>query len=173
MRALQDVRFDVRAGFLLAISSGPPDPSLGGVPTKEPAFGLDAMWIAAADRERAQIAGYTVVDIATVVVTHLTEVIRRHSHELLGRQEVQSLLDTLAKTHPKVVEELVPQQLNLGGVQKVLQGLLRESVSIRDMLTIVETLADAAPGTKDPQILTEIVRQALGRSIVSRWSAGE
>ena len=101
------------------------------------------------------------VDAATVVVTHLTELIRRHAHELLGRQEVQGLLDALAKTHPKVVEELVPQQLTLGRVQKVLQNLLREHVGIRDFLSIVETLADHAPTTKDPHALTEHVRAAL------------
>jgi len=110
-----------------------------------------------------------VVDAATVVVTHLTEVIRRHAHELLGRQEIQGLLDGLAKTNPKVVEELVPQQLTLGQVQKVLQNLLREHVSIRDFLTIVETLADHAPTTKDPHQLTEHVRTALSRSIVNRF----
>ena len=108
------------------------------------------------------------VDPATVVITHLTEVIRRHAHELLGRQEVQQLLDGVAKTRPKVVEELVPQQLAVGGVQKVLQNLLHEGVSIRDLVTILETLADHAGRTKDPDALTEQVRQALGRSITKR-----
>ncbi len=162
-------RGEVRMGHYLAINPGGASPSIQGVPTKEPAFGLDALWVAAADREQAQLGGYTVVDGATVVVTHLTELIRRHSHELLGRQEVQNLLDGLAKTNPKAVEELVPQQLTLGAVQKVLQQLLREQVSIRDLLTIVEALADHAPITKDPQPLTEHVRQALSRSIVNRF----
>ena len=125
--------------------------------------------MASADRERAQISGYTVVDVATVVVTHLTELIRRHAFELLGRQEVQAMLDALAKTHPKAVEELVPQLLTVGGVQKVLQSLLRESVGVRDLLTIVESLADHAASSKDPQVLTEHVRQALSRSIVQRY----
>src|SRR5262249_46800464 len=106
---------------------------------------------------------------ATVVVTHLTEVLRRHAHELLGRQDVQRLLDELAKTHPKVVEELVPALLSLGGIQKVLANLLRESVSVRDLLTIVETLADHAAQTKDPAVLTEHVRHALSRSITGRY----
>src|SRR5206468_7827405 len=118
-------------------------------------------WVTGAERERAQLAGYTVVDGGTVVITHLTEVIRRHAHELLLRQEVQQLLDRLAQSEPKVIEELVPQQLSLGGIQKVLQNLLREGVSIRDLSTILETLADHAPRTKDPDTLTEHVRQAL------------
>jgi flagellar biosynthesis protein FlhA len=169
LKGVEIARGEVRTAHYLAINPGGADPSFRGIPTKEPAFGLDALWVAAADRERAQLAGYTVVDIATVIVTHLTELIRRHAHELLGRQEVQGLLDGVAKTHPKVVEELLPQQLSLGGVQKVLQNLLREHVSIRDLLTIVETLADHAPQTKDPLALTEQVRQALSRSIVNRF----
>lgn len=156
-------------GYFLAISPGEVDGTLAGVDTKEPAFGLEALWVPEADRQRAELGGYTVVDVATVVVTHLTEVIRRHAYELLGRQDVQELLDGLGKTHPKVVEELVPQTLTLGGVQKVLQNLVREKVSVRDLLTIVETLADHAPTNKDPQALTEHVRQALGRGIVQRF----
>lgn len=169
LKGVEIARYEARMGYFLAISPGNADPTLAGVETKEPAFGLDALWVPAADRERAQLAGYTVVDVATVVVTHLTEIIRRHASELLGRQEVQTLLDGLANTNPKVVEELVPQVLTLGGVQKVMQNLLRESVSIRDILTIIETLADYGPTTKDPQILTEHVRQSLGRSIVQRF----
>ncbi|MBI3768946.1 MAG: flagellar biosynthesis protein FlhA [Deltaproteobacteria bacterium] len=169
LKGVEIARGEVRSAHYLAINPGGADPAFRGIPTKEPAFGLDALWVPAADREQAQLAGYTVVDVATVIVTHLTELIRRHAHELLGRQEVQGLLDGIAKTNPKVVEELVPQQLSLGGVQKVLQNLLREHVSIRDLLTIVETLADHAPQTKDPLALTEQVRQALSRSIVNRF----
>src|SRR5579875_1933827 len=161
-------RGEVRTGSFLAINPGTVTAPVPGIATREPAFGLDALWVAAAERERAQLAGYTVVDAATVVVTHLTEVIRRHAHELLGRQEVQQLLDQVAKTRPKVVEELVPQQLSLGGVQKVLQNLLREGIPIRDLQTILETLADHAPRTKDPDVLTEHVRQALGRAITRK-----
>jgi len=144
-----------------------------GIATREPAFGLDALWINAAERERAQLAGYTVVDPATVIITHLTELIRRHAHELLGRQEVQVLLDRLAKNQPKVIEELVPQHLPVGGVQKVLQNLLREGISIRDLVTILESLADHAPRQKDAEPLTEHVRQALGRSITKRFVSAD
>ena len=163
----------VRMGCLLAIGATEDATGIAGVPAREPAFGLDALWIVAADRERAQMAGFTVVDPATVVVTHLTEVVRRHAHELIGRQEVQALLDGLARTHPKVVEELVPQQLTLGGVQRVLQNLLREGVSIRDLRSILETLADHAPTQKDAAVLTEHVRQALGRAIAARFLSKE
>ena len=169
LKGVELQRAEIRMGQYLAINPGGADPGFRGVPTKEPAFGLDALWVLATDREQAQLAGYTVVDAATVIVTHLTEVIRRHAHELLGRQEVQGLLEALAKSHPKVVEELVPQQLSLGQVQKVLQNLLREHVGIRDFLSIVETLADHAPTTKDPHQLTEHVRAALSRSIVNRF----
>ncbi len=169
LKGVEIQRAEIRIGQYLAINPGGADPGFRGVPTKEPAFGLDALWVLATDREQAQLAGYTVVDAATVVVTHLTEVIRRHAHELLGRQEIQGLLDALAKTHPKVVEELVPQQLSLGQVQKVLQNLLREHVGIRDFLSIIETLADYAPQTKDAHQLTEHVRAALSRAIVNRF----
>jgi flagellar biosynthesis protein FlhA len=122
-------------------------------------------WIKAQERERAQLAGYTLVDPPTVLATHLTEIIKSHAYELLGRQETKSLLDTVAKTHPKVVEELVPKILSVGEVQKVLQNLLRERVSIRDSVTILETLADFGGYTKNATALTEYSRQALGRSI--------
>lgn len=163
----------VQVGSHLAINPGTVLQPVPGTPTREPAFGLEALWISEADRERAQMHGYSVVDPATVVVTHLSEIIRRHAHELLGRQEVQNLLDTLAKTQPKAVEELVPQQLTVGQVQKVLQNLLREGVSIRDMLSIVETLADHAPQTKDSDQLTEYTRQALARSITRKFVTGD
>ena len=173
LKGVEIARYEVRMGYSLAISPGEVDTTLAGVETKEPAFGLEALWVPEADRKRAQLAGYTVVDVATVIVTHLTELIRRHAYELVGRQDVQELLDQLAQTHPKVVEELVPQVLSLGGVQKVLQNLVREKVSIRDLLTIVETLADYAPTNKDPQQLTEHVRQALGRAIIHRFLTPE
>jgi flagellar biosynthesis protein FlhA len=171
LKGVEVARGEIRTGCSLAINPGTADGGIPGVATREPAFGLDALWIGNQDRERAQLAGYTVVDGPTVIITHLTEVIRRHAHELLGRQEVQTLLDAVARTRPKVVEELVPQQLSVGGVQKVLQQLLREGVSIRDLVTILETLADHAPRTKDPEHLTEHARQALGRSITKRFLA--
>ncbi len=136
-----------------------------GQATREPTYGLPALWIREKDKEEAVEKGYTVVDNATVLTTHLTDVIRRFAHELIGRQDVQQMLDTLAESHPKAVEELVPNLLSLGGVVKVLQNLLREQIPIRDLLTIVEALADWAPVTKDTDVLTEYVRQALSRTI--------
>src|SRR5262249_54047655 len=136
VKGIEVARGELRMGSLLAIDAGAVTAPVPGSATREPAFGLDALWIAAADRERAEQAGYTVADPRSVVVTHLTDVVRRHAHELLGRQEVQAMLDNLARARPKVVEELVPQLLPVGGVQKVLQNLLREGVSIRDLATI-------------------------------------
>ncbi|MDP8221952.1 MAG: flagellar biosynthesis protein FlhA [Candidatus Lernaella stagnicola] len=154
---------------LLAMDPGTVDRPIDGIPTVEPAFGLPAVWIRKRDREQAQFAGYTVVDLATVITTHLSEIFRLHSHELLGREEVNHLLENLKKSYPKVIEELVPNLLPLGVVQKVLRNLLREEVSIRDLLTIVETLADFGTLTKDPEVLTEYVRQALGRGISTQF----
>jgi flagellar biosynthesis protein FlhA len=169
LKGAEVARGEIRTGCSLAINPGTVTAEVPGVATKEPAFGLDALWITAQERERAQLAGYTVVDAPTVIITHLTEVVRRHAHELLGRQEVQQLLDAVAKTRPKVVEELVPQLLTVGGVQKVLQNLLHEGVSIRDLVTILEALADHAGRSKDGDVLTEHARQALGRSITKRF----
>jgi flagellar biosynthesis protein FlhA len=144
-----------------------------GVETREPAFNLPALWVPELHKEEAMLAGYTVVDPATVIATHLTEVFKRHLHEFLGRQEVQTLLETLSKRAPKVVEELVPGAMNLGGVQKVLQNLVREGVSIRDLLTVAETMADYAGSVKDPDQLTEYVRSRMGRTIVKPYLTGE
>ncbi|HID30541.1 MAG TPA: flagellar biosynthesis protein FlhA [Desulfobacterales bacterium] len=158
--------YELMPNHLMAMDPGDVVKKIDGIPTEEPAFGLPAVWISEKKQEEAKFAGYTVVDSAAVIATHLTEIIRGHADQLLGRQEVQNLLDNLAKTSPKAVEELIPSLLSLGGAQKVLQNLLREDVSIRDMLTIVETLADYAPVTKDPDVLTEYVRQKLARAIV-------
>lgn len=152
----------------LAISPGTEEIKIQGIPAKDPAFGLQAVWIDEKDTEKAHLAGYTVVDSSSVITTHLTEIIKNHAHELLGKQDVQRLLDNLSKTHPKVVEDLVPSLLNLGAVQKVLQNLLRERVSIRDLQTILETLSDYASIAKDPDMLTEYVRQSLSRSITKQ-----
>ncbi len=146
---------------------------LGGIPTTEPAFDLPAIWIPERDRERAQAMGYTVVNLSTVIATHLTEVLRRHAHELLTRQETQDLLDNVSKKYPKIIEGVIPDMLNLGQVQKVLQSLLRERVSIRDMLTILETLADRSATTKSPEILTEFVRQGLSRNITKQYVSSD
>lgn len=153
--------------FLAMSPAGSPGeaPDLEGIPVREPAFGLDALWIGADQKERAELLAWTVVDPASVLATHLTELCRRHAAELLSRQAVQRLLDRVKEEHPAVVEELVPNLLTLGEVQKVLQHLLREGVSIRDLPAILEALADRARMTKDPDLLTEHARQALARAI--------
>jgi flagellar biosynthesis protein FlhA len=158
---------------LLAMDPGQTTGKVEGIATKEPAFGLDALWISQANREKAEMAGYTVVDLPTVMATHITEMIRTHAHELLGRQEASTLVDNFKKTHPKVVEDLIPDTLSLGGVLKVLQNLLKEQVSIRDLLTIFETLADEGARTKDLDVLTESVRKQLSRSITAKYSSEE
>lgn len=163
----------LRSECLLAMDPGNVTDVIDGIPTKEPAFGLDAMWIQPINKEEAEMAGYTVVDLPTVMATHLTEIIRTHAHELLGRQEVSVLVENFKKTHSKIVEELIPDVLNLGSVVRVLQSLLKEQVSIRDLRTIFETLADEAQRTKDIEILTEGVRRALSRSITSKYTTDE
>jgi flagellar biosynthesis protein FlhA len=164
------VKSEVLPGHVLAIDPGSAQKNaVQGIPTKEPAFGLPALWVPEGHREQAQMAGYTVVDPSSAITTHLSEVIKRHAHELLGRQEVQSLLDELAKTHPKVVEELIPNLLPLGAVVRILANLLKERVPVRDLRTIIEAIADHAGVTKDPEILTESARQALARSITRQY----
>lgn len=160
-------------GNLLAMDPGNVADPISGMATQEPAFGLDAIWITPRQKEDAIYRGYTVVDLSTVVATHLTELIRAHIHELLGRQELQSLLDAFKQTAPKVVEDLVPSLLPLGTVLKVLRNLLREGVSIRDFRTILETLADLAPQQKDSSVLTEGVRTALARTITRKLVGGD
>ena len=145
--------------------------AVSGIPTTEPVFGLPASWISVADRERAESLGYTVVDAASVLATHLAETIRRHAHEILGRPETNQLLDGLKRDQPGLVEELVPSLVSLGDVEKVLQGLLHERVPIRDLSTILEAIADGARSTKEPLFLTEAVRHALSRAISMRYRA--
>jgi flagellar biosynthesis protein FlhA len=149
----------------LAIAPAGGGPPLAGTETQDPAFGLPAYWIPAEAREQAQTAGYTVVDPASVVITHLTEVIRRRASDLLGRQQLQEMLDAVSASQPKLVSEVVPDTLTLGAVQKVLQSLLREGVPIRDLASILEALADYAPKTKDTELLTELVRERLAPHI--------
>lgn len=168
LKGVQIASGTVMKNHFLAMDPGGAEIDLPGIPTKESAFGLDAMWISESDKERAQFSGYTVVDPATVITTHLTEVIRVHSFEILGRQEVQVLLDTLSNDYPKLIEEVVPSIVQLGTLQHVLGGLLREGVSIRDLRTILETLADWAPTVKSTERLIEYVRKSLGRSITSK-----
>ncbi len=158
-------RAELMPQFYLALNPGGAEGELEGVATREPTYGLPATWIRESARETALAQGYTVVDAVTVLTTHFSETVRRHAHELLGRQDVQRMLEPLRQSHPKVVEELIPNLLSLGAVVRVLQNLLREQVPIRDLLQILETLADWAPLTKDPDALTEHVRRALARTI--------
>jgi flagellar biosynthesis protein FlhA len=164
---------ELRTHHLLAMDPGTVSAPLDGTPTKEPAFGLDALWIRDTEKERAQFSGYTVVDLSTVVTTHITELIKANMHELVGRQEVQHLLDNITKTSPKIVEELVPELLSLGQVQQVLACLLREKISIRDLKTILETLADWAPTVKVPEKLAEYARRRLARLITEQFTTEE
>ncbi len=156
---------ELMTNYYLAMNPNAVDEKIDGIATKEPTYGLPALWIKEDVKEHALAKGFTVVDLATVLTTHLSEIVKQHCYEMLGRQDVQQLLDSLKETHPKVVEELVPNLLSLGGVVKVLQNLLREQVPIRDLLAICETLADWSPATKDLDILTEHVRHALARTI--------
>lgn len=160
---------DLLLDHLMAMNPGSAVESITGIATTEPAFGLPAWWIRDGERERAELLGYTVVDPATVLATHLTELIKQHAPELLGRQEVQQLLDGVKDYAPTVVEEVVPAVLSVGQVQKVLANLLYEGVPIRDLVTILETLGDYGMVTKDIDLLTEYARQALGRVIVRQY----
>jgi flagellar biosynthesis protein FlhA len=159
-------------GQFLAINPGMASGSLPGLVTTDPAFGLPATWIDAGLRDEAQSMGYTVVDAGTVVATHLNHLITSHASELLGRAEVQALLDHLAKEAPKLVEDLVPKVVSLSTLQKVLQNLLVEGVHIRDMRSVIETLSEHTAQTQDPNELTALVRIALGRAIVQQLFPG-
>jgi flagellar biosynthesis protein FlhA len=166
MRGVEIARWELFEEQVLAISSESFPPPLAGTPTREPAFGVAALWIPRNLESQALSLGYAVVDQTSVLATHLAELIRQHAYELLSRQETKRLLDRLSDSHPKLVEELVPRTLSLGEVQKVLQQLLREQVSIRDLATILETLLDTSATTKNPISLVEMSRQALGRALV-------
>jgi len=160
---------ELMPGHHMAIKTDDQSVKLKGIETKEPAFGLPAVWIPEKEKESVQSKGYVVVDPSTVVTTHLTEIIKLHADELMGRQELQTLIENLSKMYPKVVEDLVPKIVPYGIFQKVLQRLLRERVSIRDLYTITETLADYVPMTKNVDVLTGYVRQALARSITKQY----
>lgn len=157
----------------LAMSPGVDDETVSGIETTEPAFGLPALWIDEPTKERAELSGYTVVDPPSVVATHLTEVIKKHAHELIGRQETKTLIENVKETYPALVDDLIPNVLTIGDVQKVLANLLKEKVSVRDLVTILESLADYGAYTKDPDILTEYVRQALSRQITQQYASQE
>ncbi|MDH4192782.1 MAG: flagellar biosynthesis protein FlhA [Nitrospirota bacterium] len=173
LKGIQVAKGELVPRNLLAINPGHARKGLQGKPAKDPCFGLPAVWIVPAEKERAQMEGYTVVDGPAIIATHLTEFIKTNGHELLGRQEVQNLLDNLAKTYPKVVDELIPTQISLGGVVRILKNLLRERVSIRDLRTILETVADYTTQSKDPDTLTEYARQNLSRTISTQYANAE
>ncbi len=168
IKGVEVARGRIRMGWYLGINPGGVTEDLPGEKTTDPTFGLPAIWISEENRERAERAGYTVVDPPSIIATHLTEIIKRHASEILGRQEVQSIIDTIRKDYPAVVDE-VTKLCSVGEIQKVLQGLLREQVSIRNMVVILETLADWRPVTKDATVLVEKVRQALSRQICLQY----
>jgi flagellar biosynthesis protein FlhA len=172
IRGIEVARGEIMMGYHLAVPAADAQ-KIDGIPTKEPAFGLPAYWVNARDAEQARVRGYMVVDPATAIVTHLTELIKAHAWELITRTEVQNLLNGVSKNYPKLVDELVPACLSLGGVQRVLQNLLKERVPINDLVTVLETLLDHAPAVKDPEVLTEFVRQALSRFITKQYLASD
>jgi flagellar biosynthesis protein FlhA len=173
LKGVQIGQGSLMVGNLLAMDPGNVSTPVAGIPTKEPAFGLDAIWITPRQKDEATYAGYTVVDLSTVIATHVTELIRQNASELLGRQELQTLIDSFKAIAPKVVEDLIPALLPLGTVLKVMRNLLKEAVPIRDLRTILEALADAAPIQKDPVILTEHVRAALARTITKKLAGSD
>ncbi len=167
VRGSEVTRGSIMPGHLLAMDPGDASGKLQGIPTREPAFGLDAVWIAESARGEAEALGYTVVDAESVIVTHLTETIRTHAAEVLTRQDVRALLDKLKETNAAVVDEVVPETLSVGEIQRVLQSLLSEGVPVRDLGTIVEAIGDKARTTRDTSLLSEYARQALGRAITA------
>ena len=169
LKGAEITRYELPQGCELAVPAGKVEPGLEGQKTREPAFGIEALWIPSAQAERARSLGYTVVDPVSVLSTHLAELVRRHAHEIFSRQDAKKLLDRVNAEHPKVVEDLVPKALPLAVVQRVLQNLLRERVSIRDGVTILEALGEGAASTRNPVLLTEFVRQALRRTIVKPY----
>jgi flagellar biosynthesis protein FlhA len=173
LRGLEIGRWQTEGPQLLAVSGDPGRRPLAGKETREPAFGVPAIWIAPALEEQAAAAGYSVVDATTVITTHLGELIRRHAWELLGRAETKRLMDSLNESHPKLLEELVPKLLTLGEVGRVLEQLLRERVSIRDLGAILEALLETAPVNKSAVALVEAARQTLGRRLVRPLLDGE
>ncbi len=169
LRDVEVARGEVVPGAYLAIDTGGVKGKVKGKPTKEPAFGLTAYWVDESEKDRAKLLGYTVVDIATVIVTHLSEVIKRHAHEIVSRADVKQLVDNLSKKYP-VVKEMVPEPVSYGVLTKVIQNLLKEGIPVKDLLTIIEAIADNIEKTNDPDLLTEFVRQFLSRLITSLYS---
>ncbi len=161
--------FEIKPGYYLAVDLGTARGEIEGIETREPAFKLKAYWITEDRKDEAQRKGYMVVDTSTAIITHLSEVIKRNLHELLGRNEVIELIDRLSKKYPKVVKDIVPEHVPVSVVHRVLQNLLREGVPVNDLLTILETLADYIDQTKDPDLLTEYVRQNLSKRITRMY----
>ena len=169
LKGAEIARYELPPGCELAIPVGKIDPPAGGKQTREPAFGMTGWWVSADQADAARRKGFTVVDAVSVMGTHLSELIRTHAHELLSRQETKRFLDRVSAEHPKVVEDLVPKLVPLSAVQRVLQNLLRERVSIRDAVTILEALGEAAATIRNPILLTEYVRQSLRRIVVKPY----
>jgi flagellar biosynthesis protein FlhA len=165
LRGSEIARAEVMPRFMLALDTGSAMRAVEGIETTDPAFGLSARWIAATRRVEAESYGYVVVEASTVIATHLMEALKANAAELLGRQDVQEMVDALKKSHPALVEEMIPAKISLGVLHRVLQRLLRERVPIRDMVTILEAMGDAADQTKDPELLTEHARRALSNVI--------
>jgi flagellar biosynthesis protein FlhA len=169
LKGIEMGRGELMPGNILAMGPEDKQKTVDGIPTREPVFNLDAYWIKEKDRDQYVAAGLTVVDHPTIIATHLTEIIRNNAHELMTRQETQKLIDTVSSTHPKVIEEISQNQINAGIIQKVLQNLLREQVSIRDLVTILEAVADASSSSRDPELITEFVRQRMSRNILKPY----
>jgi flagellar biosynthesis protein FlhA len=173
LRNAEVARGTLMPGQYMAMAAGPVAEELPGVPTTEPAFGLPAIWIDPVHKERAETLGYTVVDPTSVVATHLTEVIKNHAPEILSRQDTRDLLDNLKETYPALINDLIPGQLSLGEVQEILKNLLRERISIRDLVTILETASGLASSVKDPDLLAEATRQKLARTISNQYRSAD
>jgi flagellar biosynthesis protein FlhA len=169
IKGIQVSEGEILFDHYMAMNPGFVEEEISGIPTFEPSYHLPAIWITESQRERAETLGYTVVDPPSIIATHLTEIVRRHIDELLTRQDVQNLINNIKDNNQTLIDELVPKLLNVGEIQKVLQNLLREGISIRDLLTIFETLADHATVTRDTDVLTEYARQGLKRAISNRF----
>src|SRR5664279_3997803 len=169
IKGVQISSFELPPGCELAISVGKALKPINGTPTKEPAFGIPAIWINSGMADEAKKAGYTVVDPVTVMGTHISEFVRRYAHELFSRQDAKKILDRVTLDNPKLVEDLVPKLLTLPVLQRVFQNLLRERVSIRDATSILEALGEAAPSTHNPILLTEFVRQSIRRAVIKPY----
>lgn len=162
---------ELMPGYYLALDPGTASGKINGIETREPTFDMPAVWVTESQRERAELKGYTLVEVEAVLATHLMEIIKKHAHELLTRQQVQNIIDAVKQEQPALIDELFPNMINLGGIQKVLQSLLKEKIPIKNLVIILEALADFAPQTKDPQLLLEYVRGSLAEVICNRFKA--